>query len=394
MSDQSLYLDHAATTPVRPEVRTAMEPFLAERFGNPSSTHGPGRAARAALEEARERVAAALDAEPGEIVFTGGGTEADNLAVLGRWRSGGGGVVVSAIEHSAVRHAAASAAREGAPASTLAVDEAGRVDLDALHEALQTPVGVVSVMWANNEVGTIQPVAEIADRCAEHGVAFHTDAVQAVGHIPVSVRDVPVDLLALSAHKFGGPKGVGALYVRSGTELAPLVHGGGQERGLRAGTSNVAGAVGLAEALERAVAEVEPESDRLRSLRDRLEAAVLETVDGAVVNGAGAERLPHVLSVSLPDIESDVLLASLDMAGLAVSSGSACHSGASAPSHVLLAMGVDADAVLRFSLGWPTTGEDVDRAIAVFRGVVERAYSGDPPNPKTVVDHVTALVEA
>lgn len=375
MTENTIYLDHAATTPVRPDVRAAMEPFLAERFGNPSSTHGPGRAARAALEDARERVAAAIDADPAEIVFTGGGTEADNLAVLGRWRAGGAGVVVSGVEHSAVRHAAGAAAREGAAVATLAVDEAGRVDLDALDEVLREPVAVVSVMWANNEVGTIQPVEEVATRCRARGAAFHTDAVQAVGHIPVSVRDVPVDLLSMSAHKFGGPKGVGALYVRSGTELAPLLHGGGQERGVRAGTSNVAGAAGLAAALERSVADVPAEASRLGALRDRLEGALLEAVDGLEVNAAGAERLPHILSVSIPDVDSDVLLASLDMAGLAVSSGSACHSGASAPSHVLLAMGARADTVLRFSLGWPTTATEVDRAIPVLLDVLERARS-------------------
>lgn len=375
MTEQMLYLDYAATTPVRPEVQAAMEPFLTERFGNPSSIHGPGRAARAALEDARERVAAAMGADPAEIVFTGGGTEADNLAVLGRWRATGEGVAISAIEHSAVRRSAAAAAREGARVATLAVDEAARVDLDALFEVLQEPLSVVSVMWANNEVGTIQPMAEMAARCRDRGVAFHTDAVQAVAHIPVSVRRVPVDLLSMSAHKFGGPKGMGALYVRSGTELAPLIQGGGQERGLRAGTSNVAGAVGLAEALERAVAELPAEAERLRALRDRLEQAILELVDGAVVNGRGAERLPHVLSVSLPGLDSDVLLASLDMAGLAVSAGSACHSGASAPSHVLLAMGAGSDAVLRLSLGWPTTEADVDRAIGVIGEVVERARS-------------------
>ena len=373
MMSDTLYLDHAATTPVRPEVRAAMEPFQSERFGNPSSTHGPGRAARAALEEARERVAAAIGAEPHEIVFTGGGSEADNLAVLGRWRAAGRGVVVSAIEHSAVRRAAAQAAREGASVTTLAVDEAGRVDLDALDEALETSPGIVSVMWANNEIGTIQPVAEIADRCRARGVTFHTDAVQAVGHIPVSVGDVPCDLLAMSAHKFGGPKGVGALYVRQGTELEPLLHGGGQERGLRAGTSNVAGAVGLAEALDRAVDELPTERRRLAELRDRLEAGIMEAVDAAVVNAGGADRLPHILSVSLPDIGSDVLLASLDLAGLAVSAGSACHSGASAPSHVLLAMGARADAVIRFSLGWPTTEADVNRALAVVLETMDRA---------------------
>ena len=372
MTEDTLYLDHAASTPVRPEVRAAMEPFLSDRFGNPSSTHGPGRAARAALEEARERVAAVLDAESDEVVFTGGGTEADNLAVLGRWRAGGEGIALSAIEHSAVRRSAAVAAREGASVATVAVDEAGRLDLDALDEALESPRSVASVMWGNNEVGTVQPVAAIGDRCRTHGVTFHTDAVQAVGHIPVSVGDAGCDLLALSAHKFGGPKGVGALYVRRGTELAPLVHGGGQERGMRGGTSNVAGAVGLAEALERATADGE-EAARLRALRDRLERALDDAVDGLVVNGRDADRVPHVLSVSLPGIGSDVLLPALDLAGLAVSSGSACHSGAAAPSHVLLAMGVEADAVVRLSLGWPTTEADIDRAIAVFREVVERA---------------------
>lgn len=372
-NDSTLYLDHAATTPVRPAVREAMEPFLADRFGNPSSTHGPGRAARAALEEARERVAATVGANPDEIVFTGGGTEADNLAVLGRWRAAGGAVVISAIEHSAVRRSAASAAEQGATVTTLAVDEDARVDLDALDEALDTSPGLVSVMWGNNEVGTVQPVTDIAARCRERGVTFHTDAVQAVGHIPVSVDDAGCDLLAMSAHKFGGPKGVGALYVRRGTELWPLLHGGGQERGLRAGTSNVAGAVGLAEALERAVSEQASEAHRLGALRDRLEQGLLEAADGVAVNAAGAERLPHILSVSLPDIDPDVLLASLDLAGLAVSSGSACHSGASAPSHVLLAMGAPADAVLRFSLGWPTTEEDVERALAVTRETMERA---------------------
>ncbi|MGK7313186.1 MAG: cysteine desulfurase family protein [Candidatus Longimicrobiales bacterium M2_2A_002] len=376
-NDRTLYLDHAATTPVRPAVREAMELFLADRFGNPSSTHGPGRAARAALEEARERVAAAIGADPDEIVFTGGGTEADNLAVLGRWRAAGGGVVVSAIEHSAVRRSAAEAADLGAAVTTLAVDEDARVDLDALDEALETSPGLVSVMWGNNEVGAVQPVAEIARRCREHGVTFHTDAVQAVGHIPVSVGDVGCDLLAMSAHKFGGPKGVGALYVRRGTELRPLLHGGGQERGLRAGTSNVAGAVGLAEALERAVSGQESEAHRLRALRDRLERGLLDAADGTTVNAAGAERLPHILSVSLPDIDSDVLLASVDLAGLAVSSGSACHSGASAPSHVLLAMGAPADAVLRFSLGWPTTEDDVERALAVVLETMARARGVD-----------------
>lgn len=371
MTDDTLYLDHAATTPLRPEARAAMAPFLDGRYGNPSSLHTAGRAARAALEEARERVAGALGASPSEIVFTGGGTEADNLAVLGRWRSDGGAVAASAIEHSAVRHAVAQAAREGAAVSMVAVDEEGRLDLGALDEVLAEPHAVVSVMWANNEVGSVQPVREIAERCREHGAAFHTDAVQAIGHHPVSVKDTPCDLLALSAHKFGGPQGVGALYVRKGTTLDPLLHGGGQEQGLRAGTSNVAGAVGLAEALLVATRDLAEETMRLRALRERLERVLLTGVEGSFVNG-GSDRVPHVLSLSVDGVAPDVLLPSLDMAGLAVSSGSACHSGASSPSHVLLAMGRRSDAVVRFSMGWSTTADEVERAGALFIDVVER----------------------
>lgn len=371
MTDPIVYLDHAATTPVRPEVRAAMAPFLSERFGNASSVHGIGRAARTALEDARERVAEVLEADPSEMVFTSGGTEADNVALLGRWRSAGQAVAVSAIEHSAVRHAAAQAAREGAAVTTLAVDEAGRLDMGALQEALEEPHAVVSVMWANNEVGSIQPVRAIAEHCRARGVAFHTDAVQAVGHERVSVREVPCDLLAMSAHKLGGPQGVGALYVRRGTALDPLLFGGGQERGVRPGTSNVAGAVGLAEALSISARDRDSEAARLRELRDRLQRVLLAAVPGAVVNG-GTDRLPHVLSVSFDGVELDLLLPSLDMAGLAVSSGSACHSGASTPSHVLMAMGRQHDAVVRFSLGWSTTADEVDSAAGRFIEVVER----------------------
>jgi cysteine desulfurase len=371
MTDQPLYLDHASTTPVRPEVAVAMRPYLGERYGNPSSSHAAGRAARAALEGARERVAASLGASPSEIVFTGGGSEADNLAVLGRWRATGGGVALSAIEHSAVRRSAAAAAREGASVTTLAVDEDGRLDEGALAESLEGPLAVVSVMWGNNEIGVIQPVDRIAEACRARDVVFHTDAVQAVGHVPVSVEAVPLDLLALSAHKFGGPTGMGALFVREGVALQPLVHGGGQERGLRAGTSNVAGAVGLAEALELANGELEAETRRLGALRDRIQAALV-ALPATRVNGAGADRLPHVLSVAVAGVDPDVLVPSLDLAGLAVSSGSACHSGASTPSHVLLAIGAAEDATIRISLGWTTTEEEVDAAIRRLVEVIER----------------------
>lgn len=374
MNQATLYLDHAANTPVHPEVWDAMTAVIGRGPGNAASTHGPGRRARGELEEARERVAAVLGAaSPREVVFTSGGTEADNLAVLGRWRAVGGGLAISAIEHSAVREPASAAAREGAVLTVLAVDEEGRVDTGALEEALAERPAVVSVMWGNNEVGTIQPVAEIGARCAAAGVAFHTDAVQAIGHVPVDVRAAGCSLLSLSAHKFGGPPGVGVLYVRRGTELAPLLMGGGHEAGLRSGTSNVAGAVGLATALELAVEQVAAERARLASLRDRLEARLLEAVPELRVNARGAERLPHILSVGLDGVPADVLMASLDFAGLAVSSGSACHSGGGEPSHVLVAMGRTSDAAIRFSLGWSTTDADVDRGAALFLETVDRA---------------------
>lgn len=368
-----IYLDHAATTPVRPETRSAMEPFLSERYGNAASVHGAGRVARAALEEARERIAGVLGAERSEIVFTAGGTEADNLAVLGRWRSHRGGVAVSAVEHSAVLESARQAAREGSAVTVLGVTGGGAVDVAAVAEALEEPHAIVSVMWANNEVGTVQPVRAIADLCRQRGVAFHTDAVQAVGHVPVSVRDVACDLLTLSGHKFGGPQGVGALFVRRGTTLSPLLQGGGQEGGLRAGTSNVAGAVGLAAALDRAVSSQAEEAQRLSALRDRLEARLIESTDDICINGGQERRLPHILSVGIDGADPDVLLPGLDLAGLAVSSGSACHTGASAPSHVLVAMGARHDAVIRFSLGWTTTAADIDAAAAIFIEVASRA---------------------
>jgi cysteine desulfurase len=371
MSQRIVYLDHAATTPVRPEARAAMAPFLEARFGNASSVHGAGRSARGALEDARERVAELIGAEPSEIVFTSGGTEADNLAVLGRWRADGRGVAVSAIEHSAVRHAAAQAAREGAGVTTVAVDEGGGLDVGALDEALVEPHSIVSVMWANNEVGTLQPVRAIAERCREAGTVFHTDAVQAVAHHPVSVREVACDLLSLSAHKFGGPQGVGALYVRRGVDLDPMLFGGGQEHGIRPGTSNVAGAVGLAAALAASVAELDREMERLRTLRDRLETRLLEALPAARVNG-GPDRLPHLLSLSLEDVDPDLLLPSLDLADLALSSGSACHSGASSPSHVLVAMGQHQHPAVRFSLGWSTEPQDVDQGADRFIEVVQR----------------------
>jgi cysteine desulfurase len=370
-----IYLDHAATTPLRPEVRDAMLPFLDGRFGNPSSAHRFGREARAALEEARERTAAALGARPPGIVFTAGGTEADNLAVLGRWRARrSGAVICSAVEHKAVLKAAARAHREGAELVILGVDAEGRVDPAVLDDVLPAAPCVVSVLWGNNEVGTLQPVQRLAERCADAGVIFHTDAVQAYGKVRVRVDETPCALLALSAHKFGGPKGAGLLYVRDGVELEPLSHGGGQEHGLRPGTENVALAVGLATAVEIAAAEQADESVRLASLRDRLERALLEGIPGAAVNAAGAARLPHVLNLTVPGIDQEALLVALDLQGIAVSVASACQSGAAEPSHVLSAMGrVVADAAsIRLSVGRTSTEAEIAEAAARVPVIVER----------------------
>jgi cysteine desulfurase len=373
---EAIYLDYSATTPVRREVRESMLPLFDERFGNPSSVHRWGREARAALEQARARLAAVLGAAPAEIVFTRGGTESDNLAVLGRARLlPEGAVVCSRIEHKAVLASAHAAAADGNPLYLLPVGSDGVVDADALAPLLTEAPAVVSVMWVNNEVGTIQPVQRLAEECAAAGVAFHTDAVQAFGKLPVRADRVPASLISVSAHKIGGPKGVGALFVRRGTKLEPLIHGGGHERGLRAGTEDVAGAVGMAVAAELAAREMEAEMARLGSLRDRLEAALRRAVPDLVVNGAGAERVSTILNVSVPGVAADALIPTLDLQGLAVSSGSACSSGAVTPSHVLTAMGVPAAVAgpsVRFSLGHQTTAAEIERVITTFPPLVAR----------------------
>jgi cysteine desulfurase len=377
---EPIYLDHAATTPVRDEVREAMQPFWSERYGNPSSAHRWGREARAALEDARERIAAVLGARRHEIVITGCGTESDNIAVLGGWRRAGrrdaSVVCCSAIEHKAVLLAAKARHADGAPLTLLGVDADGRVDPGLVDEAIASNPAIISVMWGNNEVGTIEPIAEIGRRCRDAGVPFHTDAVQAFGKVRVRVDETPCDLLALSAHKFGGPKGTGILYVRDGVEIAPLEYGGGQERRLRPGTENVAAAVGMAVAAEMAAAEQEHEAVRLAGLRDALERAILDAVPDASVNG-GARRLPHILNVSIPRIDQESLLVALDIEGIAVSVASACQSGAAEPSHVLAAMGrvLEDGATIRISLGWTTRAQDIDRAADVIPSVAARALA-------------------
>ena len=370
-----VYLDHAATTPLRPEAREAMLDVLSRRWGNPSSVHRWGREARAALEDARARLAAVIGVSPAEVVFTRGGTEADNLAVLGSARAADGRpVACSAVEHRAVL-AAAKAAGDGG-VRTIPVDASGVVDPDALAEIVrEARPALVAVMWANNEVGAVQPVERIAEACAEAGVTFHSDAVQALGKLPVRVDRVPADLLAFSAHKLGGPRGAGALYVRRGTRLDPLLHGGGQERGLRPGTEDVASAVAFAVAAELAEAEREETMARIGALRDRLEAGLCERVPGLVINAAAAPRLPTITNVSVPGADPEMLLMALDVEGVAASSGSACSSGAVEPSHVLTAMGVPAELAgpsVRFSLGRDTTDGDIDRVLEVFPRVVER----------------------
>jgi cysteine desulfurase len=318
-----VYLDHAATTPVREEVFEAMKPFFGPRFGNPSSTHRWGREARAALDEARERVGRCLGARPDEICFTSGGTEGDNLAILGAWRAlkakGRTAVVTTPIEHKAILGAVHQAAREGAEERVLAMTSDGVVDMKSFDDLVDDAVAVCSIMWVNNEIGTIQPVPELAAKAKERGSLFHTDAVQAFGKVRIDAQRQQFDFLTISGHKFGAPKGIGALFIRRGNTLEPLMHGGTQDRGRRPGTENVAAAVGLARAAELALAEFDAHSARLLKLRERLEAGILEKVPDAVIHGRGAERAPHIVNVSVPGTDSESLLMALDLRGIAAS---------------------------------------------------------------------------
>jgi cysteine desulfurase len=375
-----VYLDHAATTPVREEVFEAMKPFFGPRFGNPSSTHRWGREARAALDEARERVGRCLGARPDEICFTSGGTEGDNLAILGAWRAlkakGRTAVVASPIEHKAILGAVHQAAREGAEERILAMTSNGVVDTQSFDNLVDDTAAVCTVMWVNNEIGTIQPVPQLAAKAKERGALFHTDAVQAFGKIPIDAQKQQFDFLTISGHKFGAPKGIGALFIRRGTSIEPLMHGGTQDRGRRPGTENVAAAVGLALAAELAVAECAAHCAKLRKMRESLEAGILAKVPDAVIHGRGAERAPHIVNISVPGTDSESLLMALDLRGIAASGGSACQSGSISPSHVLSALGVRPDlasAAVRMSLGPLTTDHCIDRVIEVFPALVAKA---------------------
>ena len=376
-----IYLDHAATTPVRPEVVEAMAPFFGPRFGNPSSLHRWGREARAALDEARERVARCLGANPDEICFTSCGTEADNMAVIGGWRArrheGRTAVLTTPIEHKAVLAAAHEVAHQGGEERMCAVTREGVVDTAAFAASLGDDVAIASVMWVNNEIGTVQPVPELAQLAKARGALFHTDAVQAFGKVAIDVKGTAIDVLSISGHKIGAPKGIGAIYMRRGTPVEPLLHGGSQDRGRRPGTENVAFIVGLARAAELAVEERQQEVQRLTGLRQQLEEALLERIPDAVIHGRGApQRAPHVVNVSAPGTDSESMLMALDLQGIACSAGSACQAGSSSPSHVLAACGVPpelASAAIRLSLGSLTTEEHVRRVAEVFPKLVQRA---------------------
>ncbi len=375
-----IYLDHAATTPVREEVFEAMKPFYGPRFGNPSSTHRWGREARAALDEARERVGRCLGARADEICFTSGGTEADNLAILGAWRAlkakGRTAVVTTPIEHKAILGAVHQAAQEGAEERFLGMTHDGVIDPASFDALVDDKVAVCTIMWVNNEIGSIQPVPELAAKAKQRGALVHTDAVQAFGKIRIDAQAQQFDFLTISGHKFGAPKGIGALFIRRGTHIEPLMHGGTQDRGRRPGTENVAAAVGLARAAELTLAECEAHCARIRKLRDKLEAGILTRIPDAVIHGRGAERAPHILNVSVPGTDSESLLMALDLRGIAASGGSACQSGSISPSHVLTAIGVRPDlasAAIRMSLGVLTTDQSIDRVIEVFPALVAKA---------------------
>ena len=374
-----VYLDHAATTPVRPEVLEAMLPFFGARFGNPSSVHRWGREARAALDEARERVARCLGANTDEVCFTSGGTEGDNLAVLGTWRAlkDQRPVIVSTpIEHKAVLAAVHQVVKEGGQERLVAVDALGVVDRAAFGALVDEQVALCSVMWVNNEIGVLQDIPTLAAIAKEQGAIFHTDAVQAFGKVVIDAKNIPFDSLTISGHKIGAPKGIGAMFIRRGTPLEPLMHGGSQDRGRRPGTENVAMAVGLARAAELAVAEREHEWAKLEVMRDHLEEALLARIPDAVVHGRGGPRAPHILNISVPGTDSESLLMALDLRGVACSSGSACQSGSVTPSHVLAALGVRPDvanAAIRFSFGALSNDDDMTRVAELFPALIEKA---------------------
>jgi len=394
-----VYLDYNATTPVEPEVLDAMLPYFSGEFGNAASIHTPGQRARAAVETAREQVAALIGARPQEIVFTSGGTESDNHAVLGvvgqaflpvsssRNADSFPHIITTAIEHEAVLNVCQALEKSGVRVTYLATDRAGQIDLDELQRDIRPETVLITIMHANNELGTVQPLEEIGRIAKDRDIYFHTDAVQSAGKVAIEVTPLGADLLSLSAHKFYGPKGIGALYIRSGTRLRQLLYGGHHQRGFRPGTENVAGIVGLGKAAEIARASLAADARRVSSLRDKLEQGLLARVPHARVNGSAAPRTPNTTNLVFPGLEGEALLIALDLKGLACSTGAACSSGAVEPSHVLTAIGLppeEARASLRFSLGRGTTEQEIDFALQVVPAAVEQLRELSPTYPKVV----------
>lgn len=379
-----IYLDYAATTPTHPEVVKAMLPYFTDAFGNPSSIHSYGQEAKGSIEEARTRIAGLIGARDEELIFTSGGTEADNFALKGiayANESKGNHIITSSIEHHAVLETCKFLEKRGFRVTYLPVDEYGLVDPADISQAITDKTVLISVMQANNEMGTIEPVAEIGKIAQKAGVCFHTDAVQAVGHIPVNVDQLGVDLLSMSAHKFYGPKGIGALYIRKGSKLTPFLHGGEQERRRRASTENVPGIVGFGKAAELAQQEMSEEAERLTCLRDRLVRGLLERIDHTRLNGHPTMRLPNNVNISVAFVEGESMLLNLDLEGICASTGSACSSSSLEASHILLAMGLSheqAHGSLRFSLGRWTTEEDIERVLDVLPSIATKLRAMSP----------------
>ncbi len=387
MTDRIIYMDNAATTATRPEVVEAMLPYFTQHYGNPSSIHRVGRDARRAVENARKQVAAALKCEPREVYFTAGGSESDNWAIrcaVKALEKKGKHIITSAIEHHAVLHTCEHMEKQGYEVTYLPVDEFGRVSVEDVKKAIRPDTVLVTIMAANNEIGTLQPIREIGKVTRESGVLFHTDAVQAVGAVEIDVNELNVDLLSLSGHKLHAPKGVGALYIRKGVRISNLIYGGAQERGLRAGTENLPGIVGLGKAIELAVAELPEYQTRMTAMRDRLIEGILAAIPDTRLNGHRTERLPGNVNISIRYIEGEALLMRLDLAGVAGSSGSACTSGSLDPSHVLLAIGLPheiAHGSLRLSLGRDTTEEEIDEVLKILPDVVRKLRMMSPLTP-------------
>ena len=392
----TIYLDNAATTAVSPEVLQAMLPYFTEHYGNPSSVHATGRDARKAIEAARRQVAAAIGADPAEIYFTAGGSESDNWAIKGAAfmnRRKGNHIITTAIEHHAVLHTCAWLEKQGFEVTYLPVDAEGRVTPEQVEAAITDKTILITIMAANNEIGTLEPIAEIGKIAKAHKILFHTDAVQAVGAIPLDVKAMNIDMLSMSGHKFHAPKGIGVLYIRKGVRIDTLIHGGAQERGQRAGTENLAGIVGLGKAIEIATTDLPAKAARLSALRDRLIDGILERVPDVRVNGPREGRLPNNANVSVRYIEGESMLLRLDLAGIAASSGSACTSGSLDPSHVLLAIGLPhevAHGSLRMTLGSETTEAEIDRVLEVLPGIISdlRSMSVLNKDTSTVTDEV------